>query len=188
MLNRVISGGQTGVDRAALEAAKSVGFDTGGWMPKGFRAEDGQHPEFADLYGMSQGRTTGYPERTRLNIEEADATFLITPDPDSAGSRLARRICQEMGKPLHVYVVRFEGPDMRAHFHRCETMKVVAPALIAEQMNEYGTINIAGTRDERVHLLILPWFNLILSTVKRWQEQKPHYSVPWSVPNLTSLS
>lgn len=172
MLTKILSGGQTGVDRAALEAAKVAGFDTGGWMPKGFKAEDGLHPEFADLYGMREARTTLYPERTRLNILEADATFLITPDTDSAGSHLARRLCRELGKPLHEFEVTFDGPTLTARFHSTSEELTVAPAGVAQAMNGYGVVNVAGTRDARVHRLLLPSLAVILQTVRRWQESE----------------
>lgn len=51
---RIISGGQTGVDQAALRAAKRVGLPTGGWMPKGFLVEYDFRPDFAELYGMQE--------------------------------------------------------------------------------------------------------------------------------------
>ena len=51
MLDKVISGGQTGADQAGWRAARAVGIPTGGWMPLGFLTEDSPRPEFADLYG-----------------------------------------------------------------------------------------------------------------------------------------
>ncbi|HSQ58757.1 MAG TPA: putative molybdenum carrier protein, partial [Gemmata sp.] len=59
-LERVISGGQTGADRGALIAARAAGIATGGFMPRGFLAHDGNHPEFAELYDMRETESSRY--------------------------------------------------------------------------------------------------------------------------------
>jgi hypothetical protein len=99
LLERVISGGQTGADRAALVAAKAAGIATGGWMPKGFRAQDGPHPEFAELYGMREHASDRYPPRTALNVKESDATLCFATDRDSPGEVLTRQMCVRYGRP-----------------------------------------------------------------------------------------
>ena len=75
---RIISGGQTGVDIAALRAAKAAGLPTGGWMPKGFPTAAGPRPDYAALYGMQETASDKYPERTRKNVEASDVTVVIT--------------------------------------------------------------------------------------------------------------
>jgi hypothetical protein len=68
---KIISGGQTGVDRGALKAAKAAGLETGGWMPRGWLSEDGPHPEFAELYGMhDNGHLIGFEGLVTLTIED----------------------------------------------------------------------------------------------------------------------
>ena len=98
-LERVISGGQTGADRAALVVAKAAGIATGGWMPKGFRAHDGERPEFAALYGMSEHASHRYPPRTALNVKEADVTLRIASDWNSPGELLTLQFCERYGRP-----------------------------------------------------------------------------------------
>ena len=61
---KIISGRQTGVDIAALRAAKCMGLQTGGWMPMGFRTLDGPHPEYAEEFGMFAHRASNYSART----------------------------------------------------------------------------------------------------------------------------
>lgn len=90
MIERVISGGQTGADRAGWEAAKAAGIPTGGWMPNGFKAEDGCHPEFAELYGAKQHPSAEYRDRTISNIGLADMT-LVFGNPNSPGGKLLFR-------------------------------------------------------------------------------------------------
>lgn len=99
-LERVISGGQTGADRAALIAARAAGIATGGWMPAGFRAHDGPHPEFADRYGMRETPSEHYPHRTALNVKESDATLRFATVWDSPGEVLTLALCREHGKPV----------------------------------------------------------------------------------------
>lgn len=98
-LERVISGGQTGADRAALVAARAAGIATGGWMPKGFRAADGPRPEFARLYGLREHASPHYPPRTALNVKESDATLRFATDWDSPGERLTLAFCARYGRP-----------------------------------------------------------------------------------------
>ena len=69
---RLISGGQTGVDRAALDVALALGLPVGGGCPKGRRAEDGRIP---DRYPLVETPERNYPARTRRNIEESDGTL-----------------------------------------------------------------------------------------------------------------
>jgi hypothetical protein len=96
---RVIAGGQTGADRAALAAARSAGVATGGWMPRGFRAQDGPRPEFAELYGVREHASGRYPPRTALNVKESDATLCFATDWDSPGEVLTRKLCERYGRP-----------------------------------------------------------------------------------------
>jgi hypothetical protein len=96
---RVISGGQTGADRAALAAATAAGIATGGWMPKGFRAQDGPRPEFATLYGLREHASGRYPPRTALNVKESDATLRFATDWNSPGEMLTLQMCTRYGKP-----------------------------------------------------------------------------------------
>jgi hypothetical protein len=98
-LERVISGGQTGADRAALAAARAAGLATGGWMPKGFRAQDGPRPEFAALYGMQEHASLRYPPRTALNVKESDGTLQLATDWGSPGELLTRTMCERYGRP-----------------------------------------------------------------------------------------
>jgi Circularly permutated YpsA SLOG family len=74
MLDRVISGGQTGADQAALRAARSVGIPTGGWAPLGWLTEDGPAPWLAG-FGLVECPEPGYPARSRANVRDSDATL-----------------------------------------------------------------------------------------------------------------
>jgi Circularly permutated YpsA SLOG family len=75
MLDKIISGGQSGADQAGWRAAKAFGVSSGGWMPKGFLAEDGPHPEFADHYGAAELPAESVRDRTEQNVQDSDATL-----------------------------------------------------------------------------------------------------------------
>ncbi len=87
----VLSGGQSGVDRGALDAALELGAQCGGWCPEGRRAEDGRIP---DRYPLTELEGAGYPERTRRNVEDSDGTLIIHCGPLSAGTLLTLQTCE----------------------------------------------------------------------------------------------
>ena len=99
-LRKIISGGQTGVDRAALDAALAYGIDVGGWCPQGRRAEDGTIP---DEYPLRETPSDDYEQRTAWNVRDSDGTLIIAPMPLSGGTALTKTEAEEQGKPvLHV--------------------------------------------------------------------------------------
>lgn len=96
---RIVSGGQTGVDRAAWDAARALGIPTGGWVPKGRRAEDGWIPA---RYPAREAPSAAYPERTRLNVRDSDATLILARRPLSGGTALTLEIAEGLGRPCLV--------------------------------------------------------------------------------------
>lgn len=96
---KVISGGQIGADIAALRAAKEVGYETGGWMPKEFLTRNGPKPEYKDEFGMLETHDGGYPERTRLNVTTSDVTLRYGSNFQSYGEKLTARLIGEHKKP-----------------------------------------------------------------------------------------
>lgn len=98
---RIISGGQTGADRAALDWAIEHGIAHGGWCPKGRLAEDGTIPS---RYGLRQTPSCDYEQRTAWNVRDADGTVIFSIGPDlSGGSLFTAAVAAELGKPfLHL--------------------------------------------------------------------------------------
>lgn len=137
MLKKIISGGQTGADQAGLRAARALGIETGGWMPKGFLTENGKHPEFAELYGMVEHSSARYAPRTKLNVAESDAT-LVFGNIESPGSVLTWTTCNAFKKPwLHIGY----RPDDPVWY---------APGLIGFLKGmKVETLNIAGNRESK---------------------------------------
>ncbi len=99
VLQKIISGGQTGVDRAALDAALKYKLLIGGWCPKGRLAEDGQIPL---RYSLLETVSENYSVRTRLNVEDSDATLIISAEPLSGGTHLTAAYASQVHKPLYI--------------------------------------------------------------------------------------
>ncbi len=99
VLEKIVSGGQTGVDRAALDAALAAGFPCGGWAPKGRMAEDGAIP---GRYPLDECSIAGYQERTRLNVRDSDATLILTRGEPKGGTLLTIEWADKLSKPTLV--------------------------------------------------------------------------------------
>jgi hypothetical protein len=101
MIGKVISGGQTGADRGAIEAALKAGFAYGGLVPKGRLAEDGCVP--AKFTAMEEADTEDYRFRTRWNAEHSDATLILAfSDQLEGGTQRTRQYCMNVRKPVFV--------------------------------------------------------------------------------------
>lgn len=97
MVHQVVSGGQTGVDRAALDVAIELGIPHGGWCPRGRLAEDGVIPHRYELREMP---SIHYADRTKQNVLDSDATLILYGKSLSGGSALTRRLATEAGRPV----------------------------------------------------------------------------------------
>lgn len=99
MLLKIISGGQTGVDRAALDVALELGLPCGGWCPRGRRAEDGAVPQ---IYPLQETRVAAYSDRTERNVQGSDATLILNRGRLEGGTRLTLEIAATLGRPCRV--------------------------------------------------------------------------------------
>ena len=95
-VRRIISGGQTGVDRGALDAAIFLGLDHGGWCPRGRLAEDGQIPL---RYELKESDSAKYPVRTAQNVIDSDGTLILYQSDMQGGTSLTLRLASEHDKP-----------------------------------------------------------------------------------------
>ncbi len=146
-LKRVMSGGQTGVDRAALDAAMSVGIPTGGWCPKGRRALDGVIPR---RYNLFETYSTDYRERTKLNVKDSDGTLVLTVGRLTRGTSYTIG-CAKQEKPYMVVdLCSFSRPDVWSWIKE----------------NKIKVLNVAGPRQrsenrayERAKAFLLGFFS-----------------------------
>jgi len=97
----IISGGQTGVDRAALDAAIALGYQYTGWLPKGRLAEDGPLPD--SYVGMKEMPTKNYVRRTEQNVIDSDFTILICHGKPEGGTKRTVDFCVKHGKPHYIF-------------------------------------------------------------------------------------
>ena len=102
-IEKVISGGQTGVDRGGLDAAISLGIPHGGWCPKGRKAEDGKVPE---EYLLEEIDTPDYKVRTERNIQESDVTLVLHFGPPTGGTLFTIQTARRMKKVCHFIDLR----------------------------------------------------------------------------------
>lgn len=101
-LQKIVSGGQTGVDRAALDAALAHDVPVGGWCPRGRRAEDGAIPE---RYPLKETPSEAYEQRTTWNVRDSDGTLILTAGVLEGGTALTKQMAQRRGRPvLHVRI------------------------------------------------------------------------------------
>lgn len=105
---KIISGGQTGVDRGSLEAALELGFDIGGWCPPDRASEDGRIPDYLPLQETPTERSVNAPDvprslRTEWNVRDSDATLILNPklkNKKDSGTEWTKKCCISMKKPL----------------------------------------------------------------------------------------
>jgi hypothetical protein len=133
--NTVVSGGQTGVDRAALDWACNHRIPHGGWCPQGRRASDGP---LSLKYQLRETESAGYRQRTKLNAQDSDATLILNAGELDGGTLQTLQFAERMGKP-HLVVQLDQGiPD--------ELAGRITEWLVAGKFN---TLNVAGPREEK---------------------------------------
>lgn len=133
LVRRLMSGGQSGVDRAALDWAINHRIEHGGWCPRGRRAEDGT---IAMRYQLVETESPGYADRTKRNVRESDATLILNTGALEGGTLLTHRIAANAGKPC--LVAHLDAPNRAAELRR-----------ILEWLGSdaFLTLNVAGPRE-----------------------------------------
>jgi hypothetical protein len=96
-VQKIVSGGQTGVDRAALDAAQAADVPAGGWCPQGRRAEDGT---IDARYPLQETPSSDYAQRTAWNVRDSDGTLILVQEEARGGTALTIEEAQHRGKPL----------------------------------------------------------------------------------------
>ncbi len=132
MVRKIVSGGQTGVDRAALDVALELDIPCGGWCPRGRRAEDGPLPP---RYPLQETPTEEYAQRTIWNVRDSDGTLVLTRGRPSQGTALTIELAGRLEKPCLVL-------DMDQPPH-----EGTVQAWVTE--HRIFVLNIAGPREEK---------------------------------------
>jgi hypothetical protein len=137
-----VSGGQTGVDRAALDAALAAGIEIGGWCPRDRRSEDGVIPA---RYPLRETASRSYAVRTEWNVRDSDATLVLVLDHISSGTRLTIESARSQGQPLRIEYLSV-NPDpglLLDEFSLAQRVGEVSDWIRREGVR---TLNIAGPR------------------------------------------
>ncbi len=131
---KVISGGQTGADRAALDWAIAHGVSHGGWCPQGRLAEDGVLNNQYQLVEIEHG---SYRQRTKRNVQDSDGTLILNMGDLDGGTLATFKFAKQLNKPIHVVQVDdvVEG-ETAAVMRWLQTNKIV-------------TLNVAGPRESK---------------------------------------
>ncbi len=129
---KVVSGGQTGVDRAALDVALELGMPCGGWCPRARKAEDGP---LAPRYPLVETPSAKYDQRTTWNVRDSDGTLVLTSGAPTEGTASTIACAARLGKP-HLVLDLTEQP---------------APSVVREWINIHGikVVNVAGPRESK---------------------------------------
>ncbi len=140
---KIISGGQTGADRAALDAARERGIPHGGWLPRGRMTEDGAlGPEYC-LEELSSYR---YQDRTRKNVVESNGTLIVSYGPLTGGSALTEAL-----------TIRYDRPCLHLNMDYFSLEEAVQAVEQWLQRNTIQILNVAGPRassDERIYTTV----------------------------------
>jgi predicted Rossmann-fold nucleotide-binding protein len=126
---KIISGGQTGVDRAALDVALTLGIDCGGFCPKARKSEDGTIPL---KYPLTETHTDNYTERTELNVKNSDGILILLAGTADRGTQLTMDLCKRHHKPCIAINLAEDKPvDIKSWLEK----------------NSVHILNVAGNRE-----------------------------------------
>jgi hypothetical protein len=151
MIEKIISGGQTGADRAALDAAIKLGIPYSGWVPKGRKAEDGPLPY---TYHMKEMPVASYPKRTEQNVIDSDGTLIVSHGKRTGGSKLTMQIAKQYKKPwIHIDLNNTSNSD---------AAKIIQEWAIH---NNISVLNVAGPRASKDPLIYTAVVELLETTL-----------------------
>jgi hypothetical protein len=162
---RIVSGGQTGVDRAALDAAMLLGLDTGGWCPRDRRSEDGP---IDSRYPLRETPDLAYAQRTEWNVRDSDATLILCRGEPRGGTARTADLARRYGRPLLVVDLDAgagPGPALDwLHAHAIRVLNVAGP----RESDARGRAGVPGGRGREgrgapgIHAESLAWLLALL--------------------------
>lgn len=136
LIAKIVSGGQTGVDQAAWDAAIECGVLQDGWVPQGRITEAGTVPA---RYRCSECLVRGYPTRTRMNVAWGDATLILVPEDVTPGCQLTRKFVGLENRPGKLICLD--------RYKDREALWEIGAWLDRVDVPERLTLNVAGPRD-----------------------------------------
>ncbi|MBF0294781.1 MAG: putative molybdenum carrier protein [Magnetococcales bacterium] len=130
MFHKIVSGGQTGVDRAALDFAQEQNIPAGGWCPKGRRADDGA---ISVDYPLLETSTSDYRQRTLKNVQDSDGTLILHQGTLRGGTLLTLQMARSLKKP-------HRACNLRGNVDLCAVRAWL-------EQHQIDTLNVAGPRE-----------------------------------------
>ncbi len=153
MVNKIISGGQTGADRAALDVAIQLGISHGGWIPKGRLTENGK---LDDKYHLKEMASPNYNKRTEQNVIDSDGTLIISHGKPTGGSEYTREMAILHGRPwLHI------------DLNRTESFQAAKQIISWLAEHEIEVLNVAGPRASKDSAIYPATFDILESVFCR---------------------
>jgi hypothetical protein len=156
-LSKIVTGGQTGVDRAALDIAIAMGIEHGGWCPKFRKAEDAP---ISKKYNLYETHTEHYEERTEKNVLDSDGTLVILKNEPIGGTLLTIELANKLNKPLFIYVPNKTSQEDIANWIIKKNIKI---------------LNVAGPRESQepgIYEYTIKIMTSVLETFAPPNEQK----------------
>lgn len=133
VFSKIVSGGQTGADQGALNAALKLNHPCGGWCPKGRKSEAGKIPV---KYPLTENTSTKYSARTEMNVKDSDGTLLFTYGESTGGTALTVKLAKLHRKPVYVFDLKQSGAGHDPH-----------SVLQWGHANNVSVLNVAGPRE-----------------------------------------
>ena len=154
MIFKIISGGQTGVDQGALQAALNCNVKCGGWAPKGYKTENGKMNQILRSILMEHS-SSNYLARTMKNVAEADATLILSNVLPLNGSTFKTKVfCKELSKPYLILKIDDENAIIKIRDWLLNVAK------------DNFVLNVAGPRESKASGIQKKTKNLIFSLIK----------------------
>jgi hypothetical protein len=165
-VKKILSGGQTGVDQAALRAAQACALDCGGWCPPGRLSESGKIPSIFPLIETPEERSAEAPgiprsQRTEWNVRDSDATLILQPigfDKQDPGTEWARSCAERFGRSLLI----------------CDPSDPIASEKIEQwlRVESVQTLNVAGPSEKTVPGIGTQTYSLLLRIFSRRNKER----------------
>ncbi|UCC95890.1 MAG: putative molybdenum carrier protein [Candidatus Omnitrophota bacterium] len=170
MIKKIVSGGQTGADRAALDVAIELGIPHGGWIPMGRKTEDGRLP---DEYRLLETTSIDYSQRTELNVVDSDGTLIVSHGSLTGGSALTQELARKHRQPcLHI--------DLD-YVSNSKAAEIIGSWVDAREIK---TLNVAGPRSSRDPKIYEAAKEVLRTVIRRYLPQTVEEAVESLISEL----
>lgn len=156
IFEKIVSGGQTGADQGALDAALALNHPCGGWCPEGRLSETGRIP---DRYPVTEHSSSEYAVRTEANVVDSDGTLIFTYGEPTGGTKLTVELAGKHGKPHYIFDFEDEAQN-----HDPEVIQQWG------QDNNVYVLNVAGPKESKnpgTHALVRSVMLMLLESARR---------------------